>query len=163
MTLRVKFRIRRCILLSIHPPVLLSSRDGFLLLQNFDLSDLCLCNPVTGDCTFLPGVRFAAAGHLRPGHQLRSGPVRRPRGSGSRSEGGGDQRGDPHRPQPALLSHPWPVRFSPKLKMHVHGDYVVDLGTEVVCRGAIHWLGESTAMGTRHLSILAIDARSGRT
>ncbi|KAL6654657.1 hypothetical protein ACP70R_008122 [Stipagrostis hirtigluma subsp. patula] len=32
----------------------LSSRDGFLLLARSSVDDLCLCNPMTGGCTFLP-------------------------------------------------------------------------------------------------------------
>ncbi|OEL29680.1 hypothetical protein BAE44_0009301 [Dichanthelium oligosanthes] len=53
----------------------LSSRDGFLLLErrltSTEVADLCLCNPMTGDSTFLPAAAFKADTYvLVTGHDL---------------------------------------------------------------------------------------------
>ncbi|CAN6285831.1 unnamed protein product [Urochloa humidicola] len=44
----------------------LASRDGFLLLKslNKDVVDLCLCNPMTGFCEFLPAAAFKADAYV---------------------------------------------------------------------------------------------------
>ncbi|CAL4991079.1 unnamed protein product [Urochloa decumbens] len=151
---------------------LLSSRDGFLLLKSLsrDVVDLCLCNPMTGACTFLPTAAFRPEAYvLITGYdvsvsecddmavRIRIVAVKSIYDCSSISL-----------QYQHFCSTSWsgtgswgPVMRSDKIKKQLIVD--ADQGTELVCGSTIYWLGHSTSIVPAYSSVAAMDVCTGRT
>jgi hypothetical protein len=157
----------------------LSSRDGFLLLGSLDrdvVVGLCLCNPMTGDCRLLP----AAAAFRQDAYVLVTGyddlspspsesddmavriqivAVRRDYSDGSRAL---QYQHFSSTSSSSGIGSWGPVKRSPEFVERF--GMTISPGREVVCGGAIYWLGDSTNCIQPHYSIVAaMDVRTGRT
>jgi F-box interacting protein len=143
-----------------------SSRDGLILLggTGTTVDGLCLCNPMTGACAFIPAAAFKASTYvLVTGYDL------------SQSSSGFDdlttlildvkdgeiEGGMTYQIFTATVGAWGPVvrseKFQKGLGAHVYP------GREVVCRGGVvHWLGWSTDT-SRLTCTVALDVRTGRT
>ncbi|CAL4991055.1 unnamed protein product [Urochloa decumbens] len=135
--------------LSLYETVL-SSRDGFLLLDGQETDNLCLCNPMTGHCTFLPEVdklipdtyvlitgEEVVNGFLNICYQFFSAKDGNPQAPGA-----------------------WgPVKRSPEFTKRLVEHWVWPR-TEAISFGTIHWLGKSYTPIDGLECALAVDMRS---
>ncbi|CAN6382068.1 unnamed protein product [Urochloa humidicola] len=152
---------------------LLSSRDGFLLLEscNRHVVDLCLCNPMTGSCTFLPRAAFRAHAYILViGDNL----------SPSEPDDVASQilivavkckyRDDIRTfkyqyfsSTSSFVTGSWgPVMRSEEI-VNKHLVVRIDRGVEVVSGGTIYWLGHSDYKAPDYLAVVALDVRTGCT
>ncbi|CAL4991066.1 unnamed protein product [Urochloa decumbens] len=151
--------------------IVLSSRDGLVLLDGSDKDDLCLCNPLTGDCTFLPYPAFVPYRCvLVTGYDL-DGPANNNQGvrivamEGEQSNHGfWTVKYQIYSPTMASASKAaaatWePVKRSLECKEYL-GGYTMFEGAPVICNGVIHSLG---VLINGSACVLAVDMRTGRT
>ncbi|KAL6654654.1 hypothetical protein ACP70R_008119 [Stipagrostis hirtigluma subsp. patula] len=148
----------------------LSSRDGHLLLKGSTVQDLCLYNPMTGGLDFVPAAAFRAHTYvLVTGYDLtpsdgdeHASMVHIFAARMDAMEGGYVMSYQIFSTSGGGATSGWgPVsRSSDKLRK----DAVARMsqGHEVICGGAIHWLGSSMRNGLFTCTI-AIDMRTGRT
>ncbi|CAL4991065.1 unnamed protein product [Urochloa decumbens] len=152
--------------------IIMSSRDGFLLLDGTDRDDLCLCNPLTVSCTFLPYPAFIpdecvlvtayddSDGPADDGQGVRIVPM-----EGEKSTHGflivKSQLSTPTTASTnKAAAATWgPVKRSLECKKLL-GSHMMFEGAPVVCNGAIHWLG---ALIDGNACVVAIDVHTGRT
>ncbi|CAN6382075.1 unnamed protein product [Urochloa humidicola] len=151
--------------------IMLSSLDGFLLLDGTAKDDLCLCNPLTGNCTFLPYPAFVPDKFLLvTGYDL-DGPAAKEQGvrivamEGEQSTHGLlTVKYQISSPTMASAGKAAPVTWGPvKRSLEFKkclGRYMVFEGAPVICNGAIHWLG---VVVDGNACLLAVDLRTGRT
>ncbi|CAO1940424.1 unnamed protein product [Urochloa humidicola] len=151
--------------------IVMSSRDGLLLLDGSGKDDLCLCNPLTGDCTFLPYPSFVPDKCvLVTGYDL-DGPANDNQGvrivamEGERSTHGfwtvKYQLSSPTTASAGkAAATTWgPVKRSQECKW-CPGGYKMFVGDPIICNGAIHWL-HLLINGT--VCVFIMDLRTGRT
>ncbi|CAO2150366.1 unnamed protein product [Urochloa humidicola] len=152
---------------------LLSSRDGFLLLESVsrDMVDLCLCNPMTRVCTFLPAAAFCPHAYILViGDNLSpSEPddmAIRIQIVAVKSKYQNDKTTLKYQyfsSTSSFVTGSWgPIMHSRKfLKKHLV--VTIECGAEVVSGGTIYWFGHSCSMVPTYLSVAAMDVRTGRT
>ncbi|CAO2142869.1 unnamed protein product [Urochloa humidicola] len=151
--------------------IVLSSRDGLLLLEGSGKGDLCLCNPLTGDCTFLPYTAFPPDKCvLVTGYDL-DGPSNDHQGVRIVAMEGERSTHDFWKVKYQLSSPTtasagkapaatWgPVKRSQEYKS-CPGGYKMFVGDPIICNGAIHWLD---LLINGNLCVFIIDMRTGRT
>ncbi|CAN6226730.1 unnamed protein product [Urochloa humidicola] len=123
----------------------LSSRDGLLLLNGREVEDLCLYNTMTGDHTFIPTAAFKADTYvlvtgydLSPSDDLgvRILAVEVERANHCNTITLRHQQFSSH----ASAAAAWgPVKRSPEFMKNLTTR--MSPGEEVICGGAVHWLG----------------------
>ncbi|OEL23909.1 hypothetical protein BAE44_0015072 [Dichanthelium oligosanthes] len=147
---------------------LLSSRDGLLFLQGSTRDDLCLCIPMTGECTFLLDAAFQACTYvLLTGYDL---PTSDGDSDGLAArvlavEGEDMVAGMTYQlffsTSDAAGAGAWGmVKRTPELNYYLKPR--MDGSSEVICGGAVHWLALSTTKW-RFTNTVSIDVRTGRT
>ncbi|OEL26056.1 hypothetical protein BAE44_0012927 [Dichanthelium oligosanthes] len=147
---------------------LLSSRDGLLFLRGSTRDDLSLCNPMMGECTFLPDAGFQACTYvLLTGYDLPA------------SDGGSDGlavRVLAVEGEDMVAGMTYQLFFATfgaagagawgvvkrTLELNYYLKPRMDGSSEVICGGAVHWPVLSTTKW-RFTSTVAIDVRTGRT
>ncbi|CAN6343205.1 unnamed protein product [Urochloa humidicola] len=151
--------------------IMLSSRDGLLLLDGSDKDDLCLCNPLTGDCTFLPYPAFVPDKCVLATSYDLNGPAGDDQGvrivamEGQQSTEGfltvNYQLSSPTRASAGKTAAAiWgPVKHSLECKK-CHGGYLIFNGAPIICNSMIHWLDLSI---DGNACVFIIDMRTGRT
>ncbi|KAL6654656.1 hypothetical protein ACP70R_008121 [Stipagrostis hirtigluma subsp. patula] len=142
---------------------LLSSRDGLLLLGGSAVDDLCLCNPMTGGCTFLPAAAFRAHIYaLFTGHddddlatrilavEFRDTSVIAYQYQVFSCTSGAGAWGA--------------VKSSASAELKDALSVFNFCGTDVVCGGAVHWIAYCTYQWCIPCAVsMSIDVKTGRT
>ncbi|CAL4991086.1 unnamed protein product [Urochloa decumbens] len=122
----------------------LSSRDGLLLLKGREVQDLCLYNTMTGDHTFISSAAFKADTYvIVTGYDLSPSDDLGVRVLAMKVEVA-DNRTFTLRHQQFFCSKSsastWgPVKRSPEFMKNLYTS--ISRSNEVVCGGAVHWLG----------------------
>ncbi|CAN6363734.1 unnamed protein product [Urochloa humidicola] len=151
----------------------LSSGDGFLLLEscNRHVVDLCLCNPMTGACTFLPTAAFQAHAYILViGHNL-SPPEPddmeiRIQIVAVESKYHNDITTLKYQyfsSTSSFVTGSWGAVMRSREFAKKHLVVKINRGAEVVSGSTIYWFGHSCSIAPTYLSVAAMDMRTGCT